>query len=204
MRFFRKFLPVFLVLTSGFIFAQAPPQPYGALPSKRQLAWHQVDVYGLVHFTPTTFENKEWGYGDADPKIFNPKEFDADKIVAALKAGGLKGLVLVAKHHDGFELALKLHGGAQQQEHGGEPDEGEEDPQEGGVDRTKGRRGNAHEQKTRAPDGCQRQHTENIDRAHGGSPSLIGTRVLPSALTMATAIRACNFLLRSQSASPGR
>jgi alpha-L-fucosidase len=77
-------------LFSGFIFAQAPPAPYGALPSARQLAWHQVEVYGLVHFTPTTFENKEWGYGDADPKIFNPKELDSDKIVAAFKAGGLK------------------------------------------------------------------------------------------------------------------
>ena len=104
MRIFRRILQVFLLLTSGFIFAQAPPQPYGALPSARQLAWHQAEVYGLVHFTPTTFENKEWGYGDADPKIFNPKEFDADKIVAAFKAGGLKGLVLVAKHHDGFAL----------------------------------------------------------------------------------------------------
>ena len=104
MRFLRKILPLCLFLLSGFIFAQAPPEPYGALPSARQLAWHQVEVYGLVHFTPTTFENKEWGYGDADPKIFNPKEFDADKIVAAMKAGGLKGLVLVSKHHDGFAL----------------------------------------------------------------------------------------------------
>jgi alpha-L-fucosidase len=85
-------------------FAQLPPAPYGALPSVRQLSWHETEVYGLVHFTPTTFENKEWGYGDANPAIFNPVEFDADKIVAAFKAGGLKGMVLVAKHHDGFAL----------------------------------------------------------------------------------------------------
>ncbi|MEY3187361.1 MAG: hypothetical protein RL675_1191 [Bacteroidota bacterium] len=71
-----------------FGFAQLPPAPYGALPSERQMRWHETDVYGLVHFTPTTFENKEWGYGDADPAIFNPVEFDADKIVAAFKAGG--------------------------------------------------------------------------------------------------------------------
>lgn len=93
---------LFFSFFSGF--AQKPPAPYGALPSERQLKWHETEVYGLIHFTPTTFENKEWGYGDADPAIFNPKEFDADKIVAALKAGGLKGLVLVTKHHDGFAL----------------------------------------------------------------------------------------------------
>ena len=97
---------VFVLLLSSFQYgyAQLPPAPYGALPSERQLKWHETEVYGLVHFTPTTFENKEWGYGDADPKIFNPVAFDADKIVAAFKAGGLKGMVLVAKHHDGFAL----------------------------------------------------------------------------------------------------
>lgn len=100
----RLFLVLFMLSITPAMYAQQPPAPYGALPTERQLRWHETEVYGLVHFTPTTFENKEWGYGDADPAIFNPKEFDADKIVAALKAGGLKGLVLVAKHHDGFAL----------------------------------------------------------------------------------------------------
>jgi alpha-L-fucosidase len=57
-----------------------------------------------LHFTPTTFENKEWGFGDADPKIFNPSQFDASQIIKAAKAGGFKGLILVSKHHDGFAL----------------------------------------------------------------------------------------------------
>jgi len=102
-----KSILLFLVLLLSALkygYSQLPPSPYGALPSERQLKWHETDVYGLVHFTPTTFENKEWGYGDADPKIFNPIGFDADKIVAAFKAGGLKGMVFVAKHHDGFAL----------------------------------------------------------------------------------------------------
>jgi alpha-L-fucosidase len=81
-----------------------PPKDYGVLPSERQLAWHETDVYGLIHFTPTTFENKEWGYGDANPSIFNPSNFDAKQIVKAAKDGGLKGLIFVAKHHDGFAL----------------------------------------------------------------------------------------------------
>ncbi len=102
---FKKLFFFFLSLVFGFLgFSQSPPAPFGALPSERQLKWHETEIYGLVHFTPTTFENKEWGYGDANPAIFNPKDFDADKIVAAFKAGGLKGMVLVAKHHDGFAL----------------------------------------------------------------------------------------------------
>lgn len=80
------------------------PEPYGALPSERQLRWHELDMYVLVHFTPTTFEDKEWGFGDADPAIFNPAQFDAEQIIRAVKAGGFRGLILVSKHHDGFAL----------------------------------------------------------------------------------------------------
>ena len=99
---------IFITLGSLFIYvcsiSQPAPKPYGALPSQRQLKWHETEVYGLIHFTPTTFENKEWGYGDADPAIFNPTMFDAEKIISALKDGGLKGVILVSKHHDGFAL----------------------------------------------------------------------------------------------------
>jgi len=90
-----------LILSQG---VRAQDKPFGAIPSTRQLAWHELDMYVLVHFTPTTFENKEWGYGDADPAIFNPKAFDAGQIIDAVKRGGFRGLILVAKHHDGFCL----------------------------------------------------------------------------------------------------
>lgn len=80
------------------------PKPYGALPGKHQLAWHETEMYCLIHFTPTTFQDKEWGYGDADPAIFNPTKFNASQIVEAAKAGGFKGIISVAKHHDGFAL----------------------------------------------------------------------------------------------------
>lgn len=99
-----KWLTILLLSIMTFAHAQNAPKPYGALPSKRQLAWHDIEIYGLIHFTPTTFENKEWGFGDADPKSFNPTDFNADQIIKAAKAGGLKGIILVAKHHDGFAL----------------------------------------------------------------------------------------------------
>ncbi len=84
--------------------AQNPPKPYGPQPSPAQLKWHQTEVFGLVHFSTTTYANLEWGYGDEPASHFNPQEFKADQVAAVAKAGGLKGLILVTKHHCGFCL----------------------------------------------------------------------------------------------------
>jgi len=82
----------------------APPKPFGALPSARQLKWHESEFHGFLHFTVNTFTDKEWGYGDEKESVFNPTAFDAEQIVSACEAGGLKGLILTCKHHDGFCL----------------------------------------------------------------------------------------------------
>ncbi|WP_214070325.1 alpha-L-fucosidase [Mucilaginibacter sp. dw_454] len=85
-------------------FSQSAPKPYGALPSARQLKWQETEMYCLIHFGPDTYTDKEWGDGDEDEAIVNPTRFSAMQIVGAAKAGGFKGVIVVAKHHDGFCL----------------------------------------------------------------------------------------------------
>jgi len=81
-----------------------PPAPYGAVPSERQLRWHETEMFSIIHFGLNTYTDREWGYGNEDPALFNPKARDAGQVVSALKRGGMRGVVFVAKHHDGFCL----------------------------------------------------------------------------------------------------
>lgn len=97
-------LALLSLILAGCTHFVAPPKPYGPLPSGRQLNWQELGIICIVHFGLNTFTDQEWGYGDVDPRVFNPSDFDPDQIVLAAKSAGINGLILVAKHHDGFCL----------------------------------------------------------------------------------------------------
>jgi len=73
-------------------------------PSPQQTAWQDLEFGVIIHFGTNTFLNREWGDGTADPKVFNPSSVDTDQWMKAAKSAGAKYAVLVAKHHDGFDL----------------------------------------------------------------------------------------------------
>jgi len=95
-------LPILLMLVNCT--KVVDPVPYGALPSERQLQWHEMKFYAFIHFSPNTFTDKEWGFGDEDPEIFNPTELDCRQWARVAKEAGMEGIVITAKHHDGFCL----------------------------------------------------------------------------------------------------
>lgn len=74
------------------------------VPSARQLAYESMEFFCFIHFTVNTFTGKEWGDGTEPESIFNPEQLDAEQWARTAAEGGMKGLILTCKHHDGFCL----------------------------------------------------------------------------------------------------
>ena len=73
-------------------------------PTTAQLAWQDMEMNMFCHFGPNTFSGKEWGDGTEAEDLFHPTDLDCRQWAATAKAAGFKGIIITAKHHDGFCL----------------------------------------------------------------------------------------------------
>jgi alpha-L-fucosidase len=83
--------------------AQLVPQP-STTPSKDQRS-QIARKYGMfIHFGINTFCDEEWTDGTRPPSTYQPTTIDADQWIATAKAAGMKYVIFVTKHEDGFCL----------------------------------------------------------------------------------------------------
>ena len=124
----RSFLLALLMLAQGTLAAvgeQSVPQlTETPAQNDKRLAWFRNAKFGLfIHWGPATLSGEEISWGMAGRieggaqhmkvpretymnlyKDFNPVKFQPDELVALAKNAGMKYLVFVTKHHDGFSL----------------------------------------------------------------------------------------------------
>jgi alpha-L-fucosidase len=104
MRFKKNIAYILLTLCILSISNSQAQEKFGPTPSPQQLAWQEKEFYLFMHFGPNTFTNLEWGKGSEDPNVFNPTQIDCNQWASIAKASGAKGIIITAKHHDGFCL----------------------------------------------------------------------------------------------------
>jgi len=78
------------------------PEPCGPIPSENQLRWQDMEMYAFIHYSLNTYTDQEWGFGNEDPKLFNPSNLDCRQWARVCKQAGMKGIIFTAKHHCGF------------------------------------------------------------------------------------------------------
>ena len=100
----RIILPVLTLILLVSCDNTPPPEPLAPLPEARQLLWHEMEFYAFVHFNMNTFTDMEWGTGGESPELFNPTDLDCRQWARVCSEAGMKGIILTAKHHDGFCL----------------------------------------------------------------------------------------------------
>lgn len=71
-------------------------------PTERQLKWQDMEFYAIIYYGMNTFTGREIGDGFAVPETFCPENIDTDEWAQAVKDGAMNGIIITAKHYDGF------------------------------------------------------------------------------------------------------
>lgn len=95
---------VFAAAATALVAAACIEKPYGAAPTPQQIEWQRMEMNMFCHFGPNTFTGAEWGDGTEAEDLFNPSDLDCRQWARTAKAAGFKGIIITAKHHDGFCL----------------------------------------------------------------------------------------------------
>jgi len=100
------FLSPLLLLISNYLLSQnvtKEPQP-----SNKPGSYQQEQIkrkYGMfIHFGINTFYDEEWTDGSKPPSSYKPLAIDADQWISVAKQAGMKYVIMVTKHVDGFCL----------------------------------------------------------------------------------------------------
>lgn len=101
---YLSLIAVLACLLAAVSCAPHPPAPFGACPTPQQVAWQQMEMNLFCHFGPNTFTGAEWGDGTEPEDSFNPTDLDCRQWAATARAAGFQGIIVTAKHHDGFCL----------------------------------------------------------------------------------------------------
>jgi hypothetical protein len=73
-----------------------------ARPTPGQVAYHNLEVQAMLHWSPATWQGREYDNRSTPPEAINPDALDTDQWCEAARSFGAKQIVFVAKHASGF------------------------------------------------------------------------------------------------------
>lgn len=95
---------VLMLISVGHFNAQIHAPIPSKVPSEGQVKQIERQYGMFIHFGINTFHNMEWTDGSKPVSSYAPSAIDADQWVKSARNAGMKYVILITKHHEGFCL----------------------------------------------------------------------------------------------------